>query len=131
MLGRHIYAVGGNIEAARLSGINVDRIRIFVYVVSAVFAAIVGILIASRLSQGNPNVGLTYELYAIAASVIGGTSLFGGEATIIGVLIGASILSVIWNSLVLLRVSAYWHQVALGLVLIGAVITDILRERKK
>jgi len=131
VLGRHIYAVGGNIEAARLSGINVDRIRIFVYIVSAVFASMVGILIASRLSQGNPNVGLTYELYAIAASVIGGTSLFGGEATIIGVLIGASILSVIWNSLVLLRVSAYWHQVALGLVLIGAVITDILRERKK
>lgn len=131
VLGRHIYAVGGNIEAARLSGIDVDRIRILAYVISTVLAGVVGIMISARLGQGNPNVGLFYELYAIAASVIGGTSLFGGEATIIGVLIGASILSVIWNSLILLRVSAYWHQVALGLVLIGAVITDILRIRKE
>ena len=131
VLGRHIYAVGGNIEAARLSGIDVDRIRILAYVISTLLAGVVGIMISARLGQGNPNVGLFYELYAIAASVIGGTSLFGGEATIIGVLIGASILSVIWNSLVLLRVSAYWHQVALGLVLIGAVITDILRIRKE
>lgn len=131
VLGRHIYAVGGNIEAARLSGIDVDRIRILAYVISTLLAGVVGIMISARLAQGNPNVGQFYELYAIAASVIGGTSLFGGEATIIGVLIGAGILSVIWNSLVLLRVSAYWHQVALGLVLIGAVITDILRLRKE
>lgn len=131
VLGRHIFAVGGNIEAARLSGINVDKIRIIVYIISTLCACIVGILITARLSQGNPNTGQTYELYAIAASVIGGTSLFGGEATLYGVLIGATILSVIWNALVLLNVSAYWHQVALGIVLISAVVMDLLRERKK
>lgn len=131
VLGRHIFAVGGNIEAARLSGINVDKIRIIVYIISALCACIVGILITARLSQGNPNTGQTYELYAIAASVIGGTSLFGGEATLYGVLIGATILSVIWNALVLLNVSAYWHQVALGIVLISAVVMDLLRERKR
>lgn len=131
VLGRHIFAVGGNIEAARVSGINVDRVRIIVYAISSLFACIVGIMITARLSQGNPNTGQTYEMYAIASSVIGGTSLFGGEATLYGVLIGAAILSVIWNALVLLNVSAYWHQVALGIVLISAVVTDILRERKK
>jgi len=130
VLGRYIYAVGGNIESARLSGIDVDKIRILVYIISTVLAGLVGIMIAARLSQGNPNVGILYELYAIAASVIGGTSLFGGEATIIGVLIGTSLLSVIWNSLVLLRVSAYWHQVVVGLVLVGAVTTELLREER-
>lgn len=131
ILGRHIYAVGGNIEAARLSGIDVDKTRIFVYVVSGVMAGLVGILLAARLNQGNPNVGLFYELYAIAAAVIGGTSLFGGVGTVLGSLIGAGILSTVWNSLVLLRVSAYWHNVVLGLVIIIAVTVDVLRERTK
>ena len=130
VLGRYIYAVGGNIEAARLSGINVDKVRIFVYAVSALLSGVVGILIAARLGQGNPNVGQIYELYAIAASVIGGTSLFGGIGTILGAIIGACILSTMWNSLVLLRVSAYWHNVALGLVIVVAVTVDILRKRR-
>ncbi len=129
ILGRHIYAVGGNIEAARLSGIDVERVRIIVYVISGLLSGMVGILLASRLGQGNPNVGQFYELYAIAASVIGGTSLFGGIGTILGALIGACILSTMWNSLVLLRVSAYWHNVALGLVIVVAVTVDILRKR--
>ena len=131
VLGRHIYATGGNIEAARLSGIDVDKTRIYVYALSCVMAGLVGILIASRLGQGNPNVGLTYELYAIAAAVIGGTSLFGGVGTTLGALIGAGILSAMWNSLVLLRVSAYWHNVALGFVIIVAVTVDILRKKIK
>lgn len=130
VLGRYIYAVGGNIEAARLSGINVDKVRIFAYAVSALLSGVVGILIAARLGQGNPNVGQFYELYAIAASVIGGTSLFGGIGTILGAVIGACILSTMWNSLVLLRVSAYWHNVALGLVIVVAVTVDILRKRR-
>jgi ribose transport system permease protein len=130
VLGRYIYAVGGNIEAARLSGINVDKVRIFVYAVSALLSGVVGILIAARLKQGNPNVGQIYELYAIAASVIGGTSLFGGVGTILGAVIGACILSTLWNSLVLLKVSAYWHNVALGLVIVVAVTVDILRKRR-
>lgn len=129
--GRHIYAVGGNIEAARLSGINVDNIRILAYVLSAVMAGMVGILITSRLGQGNPNVGVTYEMYAIAAAVIGGTSLFGGVGTIIGALIGAGILTAVWNSLVLLQVSSYWHQVILGMIIVIAVTVDILRKKTK
>jgi ribose transport system permease protein len=129
--GRHIYAVGGNIEATRLSGINVDNIRILAYVLSTVLAGVVGILITSRLGQGNPNVGMTYEMYAIAASVIGGTSLFGGIGTIVGALIGAGILTAVWNSLVLLQVSSYWHQVILGMIIVIAVTIDILRKKTK
>jgi ribose transport system permease protein len=129
--GRHIYAVGGNIEAARLSGINVDNIRILTYVISAVMSGIVGIMITSRLGQGNPNVGVTYEMYAIAASVIGGTSLFGGVGTVVGALIGAGILTAVWNSLVLLQVSSYWHQVVLGMIIVVAVTVDVLREKTK
>jgi len=128
-LGRHIYAVGGNIEAARLSGIDVDKTRIIVYTISSVLAGIVGILHTAWLEQGNVNVGQFYELYAIAATVIGGTSLFGGVGTILGTIIGASILSTIWNSMVLLEVSAYWQNVVLGAVIIVAVTVDTLRKR--
>jgi ribose transport system permease protein len=131
VLGRHIYAVGGSIEAARLSGINVDRTRIVVYTISAIMAGIAGILHAARLEQGNANVGQFYELYAIAASVIGGTSLFGGVGTVLGTIIGASILSTIWNSMVLLKVSAYWQNVVLGVVIITAVTVDTLRKRSR
>jgi len=129
--GRHIYAVGGNIEAARLSGINVDVTRILVYVLSTVMAGIVGILIASRLEQGNPNVGETYEMYAIAAAVIGGTSLFGGVGTIVGALIGAGILTAVWKSLQLLNISSYWHQVILGIIIVIAVTIDVIRKEMK
>jgi ribose transport system permease protein len=129
--GRHVYAVGGNIQAARLSGINVDSSRILVYVLSTVMAGIVGILIASRLEQGNPNVGETYEMYAIAASVIGGTSLFGGIGTIVGALIGAGILTAVWKSLQLLEISSYWHQVILGIIIVIAVTVDVLRKKTK
>ena len=127
--GVHLYAVGGNMEAARRAGIRVNRVRTACYVISSLGAALVGVLIASRLGQGNPTVGNVYELYAIAAAVIGGVSLFGGEGTAYGSLIGASIISVIWNALVLLRVSAYWHDVAVGGVIAAAVTYDIFRRR--
>ncbi len=130
-LGRHIYAVGGSIEAARLTGIDVDKTRIIVYTVSAVLAGIVGILHAAWLNQGNVNVGQFYELYAIAAAVIGGTSLFGGVGTVLGTIIGAAILRTIWNSMVLLEVSAYWQNVVLGVVIVVAVTVDTLRKRGK
>jgi ribose transport system permease protein len=130
-LGRHIYAVGGNIEAARLSGIDVDKTRIIVYTISTTLAGIVGILHTAWLEQGNVSVGQLYELYAIAATVIGGTSLFGGVGTILGTIIGASILSTIWNSMLLLEVSAYWQNVVLGVVIIVAVTVDTLRKRGK
>jgi ribose transport system permease protein len=130
-LGRHIYAVGGSIEAARLSGINVDVTRIIVYTISTILTGIVGILHTARLEQGNANVGQYYELYAIASAVIGGASLFGGVGTVLGTIIGASILSTIWNSMVLLKVSAYWQNVVLGVVIVVAVTVDILRKRGK
>jgi ribose transport system permease protein len=107
VLGRHIYAVGGNIEAARVTGVDVDRVRMFCYLASAAAAGITGIIIGSRLGEGNPAVGVAYELWAIAAAVIGGTSLFGGEGSIVGVLLGAAIMGVVVNGLVLVGVCVY------------------------
>lgn len=128
-LGYRIYAVGGNLEAARLSGINVDRVRIFCYGTSGLMGAITGVLLASRLGQGTPTVGGAYELWAIAAAVIGGTSLYGGEGTILGALLGAGIVGVMQNGMVLENVSSYLQDVILGIVLVVAVVYDTLRRR--
>ncbi len=130
-LGRHIYAVGGNREAARVSGVKIDRVRLFCYVASSVMAGITGILLASRLGQGTPVVGSSYELWAIAATVIGGTSLFGGEGTILGALVGAAIMGVMQNGMVLMNVSSYLQTVVLGIVLVIAVVYDTLRRRRR
>jgi ribose transport system permease protein len=130
-LGRHIYAVGGDIEAARVSGVNVDHVRLFCYAGSGMMGGLVGILLASRLGQGTPAVGSSYELWAIAATVIGGTSLFGGEGTVLGVILGAAIMGVMANGMVLLNVSSYLQQVVLGVVLVIAVALDMLRRQGK
>jgi ribose transport system permease protein len=130
-LGRHIYAVGGNREAARVSGVKIDRVRLFCYVSSSIMAGITGILLASRLGQGTPVVGSSYELWAIAATVIGGTSLFGGEGTILGALVGAAIMGVMQNGMVLMNVSSYLQTVILGVVLVIAVVYDTLRRRRR
>ncbi len=130
-LGRHIYAIGGDIEAARVSGINVDRVRIFCYAGSGMMGGLVGILLASRLGQGTPAVGSAYELWAIAATVIGGTSLFGGEGTVLGVILGAAIMGVMSNGMVLLNVSSYLQQVVLGVVLVIAVTWDMWRRHRR
>ena len=130
VLGRQLYATGGNIEAARLSGVNVDRRRIFAYVFNSFLAGVTGIIVASRLSQGQAGVGSGYELNAIAAAVIGGASLAGGEGTILGALIGATIMSVIYDGLILLEISSYWHDVVMGLVIVAAVTIDVWRKRK-
>ncbi|MCL6551612.1 MAG: ABC transporter permease [Firmicutes bacterium] len=130
VLGRHIYAVGGNIEAARVTGVNVDRVRMFCYLASATAAGITGIITGSRLGEGNPAVGVAYELWAIAAAVIGGTSLFGGEGSVLGVLLGAAIMGVVVNGLVLVGVSAYLQDVVLGLILVVAVTMDTRRRRR-
>ena len=127
-LGRHIYAIGGNIEAARVSGVHVDRVRIFSYITSSILACLVGIILASRLGQGTPTVGNAYELWAIAAAVIGGTSLFGGEGSVIGVILGAAIMGVMINGMVLLNISSYLQNVILGIVLVIAVTYDTLRR---
>ncbi|KUK26700.1 MAG: ABC-type transporter, integral membrane subunit [Acetothermia bacterium 64_32] len=126
--GQHLYAVGGNLEAARRFGIRINRVRMAAYVVSALSAGVVALLIAARLNQGNPTVGTFYEMYAIAGVVIGGASLFGGEGSVIGGILGASIISVLWNALVLLRVSSYWHEVTVGAIIVVAVTVDVLRR---
>lgn len=127
-LGRHIYAVGGNIEAARVSGVNVNGVRMFCFAFSGIMAGITGILLASRLGQGTPVVGSAYELWAIAATVIGGTSLFGGEGTVLGAVLGAAIMGVMQNGMVLVNLSSYLQDVVLGMVLVIAVVYDMLRR---
>lgn len=127
--GRYIYAIGGNEEAAYLSGINVNYYKTWVYVISGITAAIGAIILTSRLNSAQPIAGIMYELDAIAATVIGGTSLMGGEGTIFGTLVGALIIGVLRNGLNLLNVSAYWQQVIIGLVIAFAVFLDRFRRR--
>ncbi len=128
-LGRYIYAVGGNPEAARLSGIRVSLILLFVYTISGLLAGLGGVVLASQLKSGAPTYGLMYELYVIAAVVIGGTSLFGGEGKISGTLIGALIIGVIQNGMNLTGVESYTQKVVLGFVILGAVVVDMLKKR--
>ncbi len=129
-LGRSIYAVGGSREAARVSGINVDRVKISTYVIMGFLAAIAGILLTGRLNSANALMGDGAELQAIAAVVIGGTNLFGGEGGVTGTLIGALIMGVLANGLNLLDVSAFWQRVIMGGVIIAVVIFDQWRRRR-
>ncbi len=122
--GRYIYAIGGNEKAAFLSGININNIKLTVYGIAGMMAAIGGVLVTSRLNSAQPNAGTSYELDSIAAVVIGGTSLSGGVGTVTGTVIGAVIIGVLNNGLVLLNVSPFWQQVVKGLVILLAVIID-------
>jgi len=130
-IGRHIYAVGGNTEAARLSGIRVDRRIILCYAISTACAAIVGIIGAGRLTEGHPSAGDGTELTAIAACVLGGISLMGGQGSIMGAFIGAMIIGVLSNAMIILKVSPYWQQVVLGIVLLIAITFDMWRRRRR
>lgn len=123
-LGRYIYAIGGNENAAKLSGININRVKIIVYAIAGTLAAVGGLIVTSRLDSAQPNAGISYELDAIAAVVIGGTSLSGGRGSIWGTVLGAVIIGVLNNGLVLLNVSPFWQQVVKGLVILLAVIID-------
>jgi ribose transport system permease protein len=123
-LGRYIYAIGGNENAARLSGININRVKIIVYSLAGALAAIGGLIVTSRLDSAQPNAGISYELDAIAAVVIGGTSLSGGKGSIWGTVVGAIIIGVLNNGLVLLNVSPFWQKVVKGAVILIAVIID-------
>ena len=123
-LGRYIYAIGGNESAARLSGINISKIKIIVYSIAGGLAAVGGLIVTSRLDSAQPNAGFSYELDAIAAVVIGGTSLSGGRGTILGTVLGAIIIGVLNNGLVLLDVSPFWQQVVKGVVILLAVVID-------
>jgi ribose transport system permease protein len=129
-LGRYTFALGSNEEAVRLSGVNVDRWKIAVYALAGSVCGIAGLLIASRLNSAQPALGQGYELDAIAAVVIGGTSLSGGRGTILGTLIGALIIAVLANGLRILSVAQEWQTVVTGCIIILAVYTDILRRRK-
>jgi ribose transport system permease protein len=127
-MGRYIYAVGGNEEAARLSGVPVKFVIIFVYVMSALAAGLGGCIQASQINTGTPNMGVMYELYVIAAVVVGGSSLAGGTGKILGTLIGVFVISVIQNGMNLLGMESYTQQVVLGLVILAAVLLDKARS---
>jgi len=122
--GRHLYAVGGNARAARLTGLNVDRIKVAVYTLAGALAGVAGLIVTSRLDSAQPNAGLSYELDAIAAVVIGGTSLSGGRGTIWGTVLGCLIIGVLNNGLFLLNVSPFWQLVIKGYVILVAVAID-------
>ena len=128
--GRYLYALGGNEDSARLSGINTTKIKTLVYVISGFASSIAGVIIASRIGSASPNAGTGFELDAIAAVVIGGTSLAGGEGRITGTLIGALIIGVLNNGLNLMNVSPFYQSIVKGLVILIAVLLD-KKSRKK
>lgn len=128
--GRHLYSIGSNEEAARLSGVKVDRVKAGAYILSGTMAGVAGIVLMSRLVTGQPNEGVAYELDAIAAAVIGGTSLAGGVGTIPGTIIGAFIIGILRNGLNMNGVSSFTQMIIIGLVIIGTVWIDSLRNKK-
>ncbi|CAM3990396.1 ABC transporter permease [Bacillus luti] len=130
IIGRYTFALGSNEEATRLSGVNVDKWKIIIYMIAGVFTGVAGIIMASRLNSAQPALGAGYELEAIAAVVIGGTSLSGGKGTILGTVIGALIMSVLTNGLQILSVPQEWQTVVVGAVILLAVYADVLRNKK-
>ena len=127
--GRYVLADGGNEEAARLAGVNVQRVKTMVYVISGACAALAGLLLMARFSSGSPQSGTGYELQAIAAVVVGGTSLMGGRGTIVGTFFGALLIGVLNNVMNLLNIESYTQQIVLGIVILLAVVLDELRKR--
>jgi len=130
VLGRYTFALGSNEEAVRLSGVNTDFWKIAIYSLSGAICGIAGLIIASRLNSAQPALGLGYELDAIAAVVIGGTSLAGGRGSILGTIIGALIMSVLLNGLRILSVAQEWQTIVTGLIIIAAVYADMMRRRR-
>jgi inositol transport system permease protein len=128
--GKYIYAIGGNEQAARVSGIDASKYKMLIYVYASFLAGLAGLVVSSRIGSGQPGLGVGYELDAIAAAVIGGTSLSaGGIGTVAGTIIGALIIGVLNNILDLMNVSAYWQQIIKGCIIVGAVIIDQLKQR--
>ena len=128
-LGRHIFAVGGNERAARISGVRVNMVKVFVYMFSGFCAAIVGLIISSELMASHPATGESFELNAIAAAVLGGTSMSGGRGTIGGTIVGAFVIGILSDGLVMMGVSSFWQMVIKGLVIIVAVVVDQAQRR--
>lgn len=128
--GRSVYAVGGNIESARLSGIRIQSTSIATYAITGVCAAFTGVMMAARLGSGQASTGEGFEMTVIAAVIIGGTSANGGSGTILGTAIGAIFMNVLENSMTLMKVSVYWQKVVIGMILIGAVVLDQYKRRR-
>lgn len=126
--GRRIFALGGNEEATRFSGINTNQLKMLVYTLSATLSGFAGVILTSRMGSAQSSVGISYELDGIAAVIIGGTSMSGGEGSVIGTIIGAAIMGIIKNALVLLQVDPYWQQLIIGMVIILAVSIDQIRK---
>lgn len=131
VFGRRVLAVGGNEEATRLSGINVRRVKFLTYVIAGLFSAVTGVLFVARFGSAQAKAGQMMELDAIAAAVIGGTSLMGGEGSVFGVLIGAIIMGVIRQGLVLMKVDTYWQQLIIGAIIVLAAVIDVVRSRRR
>lgn len=130
-LGRYTYAIGGNQDAAVASGINVKKIKIILFIIAGLCTGLAGVVLMSRINSGQPAAGLMYELDAITAVVVGGTSLSGGVGTMLGTLVGGLIVAILQNILNLTNVSPYWQQILKGLVIVLAVILDITTKRKR
>ncbi|MCX8038403.1 MAG: ABC transporter permease [Candidatus Sumerlaeia bacterium] len=131
VFGRRVYALGGNEEATRLSGINTRRVKFLVYVISGLLSAVTGVLFVARFGSAQADAGAGMELDAIAAAVIGGASLMGGEGSVLGVLIGAAIMGVVKSGLVFMKVETYWQDLVIGCVIVAAAIFDVWRSRRK
>ncbi len=131
ILGRHIYAIGGNEIAAQLSGLKIKKVKLIVYSIAGALSAVGGIIVTSRLDSAQPNAGMGFELDSIAAVVIGGTSLSGGKGTIMGTVQGALIIGILNNGLVLLNVSPFWQQVIKGFVILLAVVVEKFNSKEE
>jgi len=129
--GRYVHAVGGNEEAVRLSGVGVNRTKFIVYALNGLLASVAGLIMASSMSSAQSNMAMGYELNVIAAVVIGGTSIAGGQGSVLGTVIGAAIMAVLYNALILLEIPIYWHKVITGGVILSAVLVDKLRFFKR
>ena len=128
--GRKIYAIGGNIETARVAGINIDAIMISLYAIIGTLSALDGVLMSSRLGSGQPSAGTGYELQVIAAVVIGGTSTYGGKGTLAGTVIGVIFMNILSSSMTIMKISAYWQNFVIGAALVVAVIIDQIKRSK-
>jgi ribose transport system permease protein len=129
LFGRKVYAVGGDREAARVAGINVDRVRVYVYMLSGLLASFAALILAARLSSGQPNAGIGFEFRVIAGVLLGGISLSGGDGDLFGTLIGVIFFGVLFNGLILMDVSSFWQQFLTGIIIIIAAWMDV-RSRK-
>jgi ribose transport system permease protein len=127
--GRYIFALGSNEEAAKISGVKIEKNRIKAYLISGICVAIAAILYVSRLGSAQPIAGDSYELEAVAAAVIGGTSIVGGEGSAVGSIIGAVVVAIIRNAMVLLQISTYWQSIVIGMVIVVSVSIDIIRKK--